>query len=152
VKMTRGLSMAVIDHLLLIRGGKKESLMDRVMEAVIEAKIMAGEFGIPILLLSQINEKNLLDRPSGWPIASDLFGGASIVQNADAVMFIHRPEMVLRKKEPSKSSQTKHDEWVASLEREAGRAFVFTDKSRGMEGGRKRELQFVGETTSFRDL
>ncbi|WP_370193820.1 MULTISPECIES: replicative DNA helicase [Aurantimonas] len=151
LKHQRGLAMGVIDHLLLIRGGKKDSLMDRVMDAVIEAKIMAGEFNIPILLLSQINEKNLLDRPSGWPIASDLFGGASIVQNADIVMFVHRPELVLRKKEPAKAAVEKHDKWIADMDRERGRAWVFTDKSRGMEGGLKRQLRFDGETMRFSD-
>ena len=152
VKFTRGLAMGVIDHVLLIRPSRdKDSLMDRVMEAVIEAKIMAGEFNIPILLLAQINEKNLLDRPSGWPIASDLFGGASLVQNADSVIFIHRPEQVLRKKEPAKGATEKHDQWMAQMEREKGRAWVFSDKSRGMEGGLKRELTFDGEFMRFTD-
>jgi replicative DNA helicase len=152
VRIQRGLSLAVIDHLLLIRGGKKDSLMDRVMEAVIEAKIMAGEFNIPIILLAQINEKNLLDRPSGWPIASDLFGGASITQNADIVAFIHRPELVTRKKEPKKEATEQHDKWTQQLERERGKAWFFSDKSRGMEGGVKRELTFDGATTSFKDV
>ncbi|MCQ8781683.1 replicative DNA helicase [Mangrovibrevibacter kandeliae] len=159
VKNRYGLAMAVIDHILLIRGGKKDSLMDRVMEAVIEAKIMAGELGIPILLLAQINEKNLLERPSGWPIASDLFGGASIVQNADVVFFIHRPELVTRKKEPAKTAKkrdedgdTPHQAWERRLEREAGQAWVFSDKTRGLAGGVRRELRFDGETTTFRDI
>ena len=35
---------------------------------------------------------------------------------------------------------------------ERGKAFVFTDKGRGMEGGLKRELTFDGPTMTFRDI
>ena len=153
VRIRYGLAMGVVDHLLLIRSARKAaSLQERVSETVEELKIMAGEFNVPILLLAQVNEKNILERPSGWPIAADLFGGQAIQQTADMTLFVHRPEIVTRRREPAKTAEFKHREWEDKLVMERGKAFVFTDKGRGMEGGLKRELTFDGPTMTFRDI
>lgn len=158
VKNRNGLSFGVIDHLLLIRGGKRDSMMERVSDATIEAKNLAKEFGIPMLILSQLNEKAILERPSGWPNPADLFGGQAIQQNTDVTMFVHRPEKVTERKEPPKTQSKKegelspHQKWVERMDRERGVAYVFNQKRRGGAGNVKRELSFDGPTMSFRDV
>ena len=67
-------------------------------------------------------------------------------------LFVHRPEIVTRRREPAKTAEFKHREWEDKLVMERGKAFVFTDKGRGMEGGLKRELTFDGPTMTFRDI
>lgn len=145
------LAAGVIDHLILI-GGKEDKMHDRVAENTAEAKNMAKEFGIPVILLAQLNEKNILERSSGWPNFSDLFGGQTIKMNSDVVFFIHRPEEVLKTREPNKNDDDKHAKWVERMDRERGKAWVWTDKRRGAQASLKRELIFHGETMSFRDI
>lgn len=148
----RGLPFAVIDHLLLIRPDRdKDSLSDRVAFAVMEAKEMAKEFEIPVILLSQIDEKKVNERASGRPIAADLFGGQTIKQNADAVGFVHRMEIVEKSREPPRDQAEKHAAWATRMERLKGKAQFFNDKRRGGQGQVSRNLEFDGPTMTFRD-
>lgn len=151
-KHKHGLSFAVIDHLLLVRFGPKVSLSDRVMESVIEAKLMANEMEIPIILLSQVDEKKIMDRKSLEPIASDLFGGQAIQQNADSTAFIHRPEIPLRRRGPDGQGAEARSNHDARLEALKGKAFFYSDKGRGHGSGIRRELIFDGPTISFKDV
>jgi replicative DNA helicase len=153
VKNTKGLSIMAIDHLLLIRAaGKNVSMFDLVSEATIECKNMAKEFGIPVILLSQLNESKILESPSGWPNSSHLFGGQTIVQNADNVFFVHRPEMIWAKKEPAQSDKEKHTKWVEKMDYYKGRAWVYNNKRRSGAPNTKHELLFNGPTMTFGDI
>lgn len=153
-----GLSFGVVDHLLLVKGGKNDSIMDRVSAATAEAKNLAKEFNMPMIMLAQLDEKRILESPSGWPNSSHLFGGQAIQQNTDVTLFVHRPEIVLAKKEPPQGSKGKenekspHEKWVERMDAARGRAYVFNNKRRGGAGNTKRELLFDGPTMTFRDI
>ena len=145
-----GLALMVVDHMVIIAGEKGETLFDKVTNASGKIKQIAKELNVPIIVLAQLNEKKILDTASGWPNASHLFGGETIVQNADVIAFIHRHELVLNKKEPAKDTPA-HDKWVARLDQERGKAHFFNDKRRG--GGRvSRELRFNGPLMLFEDV
>ena len=76
LRNTSGLSIMAVDHLLLIRpNGPADSMMDRVSEATIEGKNMAKEFGIPAIILAQVNEKKVLESSSKWPSTSSATTG-----------------------------------------------------------------------------
>lgn len=147
-----GLAIMVIDHLIIIGGEKGEGLFDKVSSATIKAKNMAKEFGIPVILLAQLDEKKILDRASLRPNASDLFGGQTIKQNADVVCFVHRDELVLPSKEPSKENADAHAKWVTRMDNAKGRAVCFNDKRRGGEGRVSRDMRFFGPTMHFEDI
>jgi replicative DNA helicase len=58
-------------------------------------KTTAEELGIPIIALAQLN-RNLMSRmgSNGKPVLSDLKDSGSIEQDADIVMFLHRPGLL----------------------------------------------------------
>lgn len=85
------LGLIVVDYLQLLEvsGDNRSQALGDVTRAL---KLMAGELGIPILLLSQLN-RELEKRPDKRPMPSDLRDSGSIEQDADAVIFIYRDEV-----------------------------------------------------------
>lgn len=153
IKNSGGLSIAVIDHLILVNGtSRNQSLMDRVSESTIESKNMAKEFNIPVIILAQLNEKRILESKSGVPNSTHLFGGETIMQNADVVFFVHRPSVILAKKEPDKGDTEAYQKWKDRLDATAKQAYVFNGKRRGGQGNVRHEMLFYPEIMKFTDL
>ena len=85
------LSLCIIDYLQLMDapGDNRAQAIGDITRAL---KIAAGEIGIPILLLSQLNRK-LEERTDKRPVPADLRDSGSIEQDADFVLFIYRDEI-----------------------------------------------------------
>lgn len=84
------IKLAIIDYLQLLElGGKDSTRNDAIGEATRKLKLLALELGLPIILLSQLNRAN--EREQREPRMSDLRDSGNIEQDADRVLFIHRP-------------------------------------------------------------
>lgn len=152
-KRRRGLFMGVVDHLLLVGGsGRRYDLNERVSEAVIETKMIAKEFQIPMILLAQLKTSTVMERPSGKPTTADLYGGSVIEQNADVVAFLHRPEVVLRLQEPDEKIVSKHSDWLTKMEIAKGKSEFYSGKRRGGQPAISRPMTFDGPTMTFYDV
>ena len=91
LKRQNRLKFVVIDYLQLIRTDEKFNTRDiEVGHITNRLKSMAVELDIPIMLLCQLN-RSVEGRADKRPLLSDLRESGNIEQDADIVMFIHRP-------------------------------------------------------------
>ena len=95
---------------------------------------MAKELGVPVLALSQLSRGNV--QRKGRPMLSDLRESGSIEQDADIVMFIHRPDKIATPQE------------IASGAVEKDVAEIIIEKNRSGERGVVK-LLFKGEYSKF---
>ena len=89
--------LAIVDYLQLMQGPTETKGMREQEVAAISRmlKATAKELNIPIIALSQLSRKSV-DRQggNGKPVLSDLRESGSIEQDADMVIFIHRPDFI----------------------------------------------------------
>lgn len=86
------LALLAVDYLQLVDPGKDTQNENVALGFVSrELKKLAGELGIPVVALSQLS-RAVEGRADKKPGLADLRGSGSLEQDADCVMFLHRPE------------------------------------------------------------
>ncbi|MFE7510132.1 replicative DNA helicase [Streptomyces sp. NPDC057540] len=88
---TAGLRLVVIDYLQLMHAPKAENRQVAVSEMSRQLKLLAKEFGITVVVLSQLN-RGPEQRNDKKPQVSDLRESGSIEQDADIVILLHRED------------------------------------------------------------
>ncbi len=88
-----GLDFVMIDYLQLMNAGstKADGRQQEISEISRNLKIIAKELEVPVLALSQLSRAVEQRTGDHKPQLSDLRESGSIEQDADIVMFIHRP-------------------------------------------------------------
>jgi len=87
------LDLAVVDYLQLMSGGGKFENRTQEVSAISRSlKAVAKDLECPVLALSQLS-RAVEGRSDKRPILSDLRESGSVEQDADIVVFVHRPEM-----------------------------------------------------------
>jgi replicative DNA helicase len=127
--------LIVIDYLQLMTGSNTESRQLEVSEISRNLKILARELEVPVMALSQLS-RQLETRQDKRPQLSDLRESGSLEQDADIVMFLHRPEMY------------RNEKGDAADNAEKGIAEVIIQKHRAGPTGTVK-LVFMGDITRF---
>lgn len=92
LKREKGLDLIMIDYLqLMTADSKSDNRQTEVSDISRKMKILAKEINVPVILLSQLS-RAVEQRQGKMPMLSDLRESGAIEQDADIVMFIHRPD------------------------------------------------------------
>lgn len=83
------LAGVVVDYLQLLTSKSKMERHNQVAEFSRQLKIMANDFSVPVIALSQLN-RNVEGRAEQTPRLSDLRESGAIEQDADVVMLLRR--------------------------------------------------------------
>lgn len=136
LKVEHGLDLVIVDYIQLMQGrnaGKgSENRQQEVSEISRNLKLIAREFNVPVIALSQLS-RSVESRPDKRPVLSDLRESGSLEQDADIVIFLYR------------------DKYYDENSEKGDNAEVLIRKHRNGSIGTV-ELQFVGELTQFRDV
>lgn len=134
LKRQYGLRVLVVDYIGLMEGtDRKATRATQLGEVSRGMKSLAKELGLTVLLLAQLN-REVEKRTNMRPILADLRECGDIEQDADVIVFVHRP---IHSK-PDLGSEWKHY------------AELIVAKNRDGETG-VLDAQYVGETVRFMD-
>ena len=140
LKARFGLDLVMIDYVQLMnaeKNSKSDNRQQEISEISRMLKILAKEVNVPVLALSQLNRA--VESRKGRPQLADLRESGAIEQDADIVMFIHRPDRGATEKEIAEGKVQKN---VAE---------IIVEKHRNGPTGIVK-LYFKGECTKFINL
>ena len=100
LKIDSDLKLVIVDYLQLMRSPEyKENRVQEISDISRSLKALARELEIPVIALSQLSRASEQRGGERKPILSDLRDSGAIEQDADLVVFIHRPEYYDREDE-----------------------------------------------------
>ena len=147
LRRVQNLGLVVIDYIGLMQSGTNvDNRAQQVGEISRNLKIMAKDFGIPIVCCAQLNRgTEARGVTNKRPTLADLRDSGSIEQDADIVMFLYRDTYY------KDIGATTEKEGDAPLEDTANTAEVIIAKNRhGSVGNVK--MGWIGQFTKFRTL
>ncbi len=98
-RRVKGLRCIVVDYFGLIRSTDHRTKRYEAMTEISgHLKTMARSLKVPILCLAQLNRENM-NRQGNRPQLSDLRDTGALEQDADGVIFLHRPDYYEKKEE-----------------------------------------------------
>ncbi len=136
LKSREGLDLVVVDHIQLMNAIKpSDSRQQEITEISRGLKMIAKELDIPVIALSQLS-RLVTGRKGQKPVLSDLRESGAIEQDADIVMFIHRPDLAAEEKELEQGKVKKNVAQIIIAKNRAGECRDF-------------DLLFKGEKSKF---
>jgi replicative DNA helicase len=106
LKSEYDLGLIVVDYLQLMRSpAYAENRVQEISDISRSLKALARELEIPVIALSQLSRASEQRGGERKPILSDLRDSGAIEQDADVVIFIHRPEMYQKEDSEGRSNE-----------------------------------------------
>lgn len=143
--------LVVIDYLQLMTmpGAGSRSRNEEVTAISRSLKILAKDFNIPIIALSQLS-RGAAQRDDHTPQLSDLRDSGAIEQDADTVMFIDRPDYYKKKDEEGGVPEEDAPQTSVNFKdgSDAKPAFIYLSKNRHGKTGRD-SVWWVPRKTMF---
>ena len=143
--------LVVIDYLQLMTmpGTGSRSRNEEVTAISRSLKLLAKEFDIPIIALSQLS-RGAAQRDDHTPQLSDLRDSGAIEQDADTVMFIDRPDYYKKKEEGGVDKPEDGAEEPKTFQNrlDAKPAFIYLQKNRHGKTGRD-SVWWIPKKTMF---
>ena len=145
------LGLICIDYLQLmnpVNSRSNSSRQQEVSDISRGLKLMAKELQVPVIALAQLSRESE-KRDDHRPVLSDLRDSGAIEQDADMVMFIHRPDYYKHKEEPEDEAEEKQAKFKNKADEEViQRATIIVAKNRQ---GPTRDvyLSWNGSRTTF---
>jgi replicative DNA helicase len=137
LKAEHDISMIIIDYLQLMSGPKNAQSREQEISQISRSlKALAKELNIPVVALSQLNRAVEVSTDKR-PTLANLRESGAIEQDADVVLFIHRPEKYNIMEEQGKSTQ--------------GVAEIIIGKQRNGPTGEV-ELTFINQYARFENM
>jgi len=101
------IGLIVVDYLQLMRSPEyAENRVQEISDISRSLKALARELEIPVVALSQLSRASEQRGGDRTPVLSDLRDSGAIEQDADLVIFIHRPEMYKDLREKAEAAGT----------------------------------------------
>ncbi|MDQ0068296.1 replicative DNA helicase [Variovorax boronicumulans] len=134
LKRRHGLKLLIVDYLQLMSGTDPRAPRTyQLEEASRGLKALAKELSVPVIALVQVN-RGVEKEQDPMPRMSDIKDCGAIEQDADIIVFLHRPIVV----SPDLSPEWKHYAKASVAKQRGGRTGLL-------------DLLYVGENTRFAD-
>ncbi len=131
--------LVIVDYLQLMTmpGGGSKSRNEEVTAISRNLKLIAKEFNVPIIALSQLS-RGAAQRDDHTPQLSDLRDSGAIEQDADTVMFIDRPDYYKNKEGEGEAAEGEAPQNTVNFKdsNDAKPAFIYLQKNRHGQMGR----------------
>ncbi len=135
LKKDKGVQIIFVDYLQLLRPPhRRSSRQEEVAEISRNLKALAKEISVPVVALAQLS-RQVEHRSDKRPQLADLRESGQIEQDADLILFIHRPEYYKKNPPPE-------EEGIAEI--------IVAKQRQGPTGIVK--LAFMKDTTMFKSL
>lgn len=118
IKRKKGLSLIIVDYLQLIEvDNPRDNREQQVAKLARGMKVLARELEVPVVCLAQLNRQaEHAGKAGGRPSLSSLRESGAIEQDADVVIFTHRPDYY-SDKAPPKQGESEPAEFVVAKQR-----------------------------------